>query len=312
MQYRRLGNSGLEVSLVGLGCNNFGRRLDLEGTRAVVDRALDLGITLLDTADVYGQGDSERMLGEILGVRRKHILIATKFGSVMDQAGRMRGASRRYIMTAVEESLRRLRTDWIDLYQLHGPDPNTPVEETLRALDDLVRQGKVRYIGSSNFQGWQVADAEWLGRQIGTNRFVSCQNEYSLLARRSERDLFPAMRAYGLGLLPFFPLASGFLTGKYRRDHMPEGGRLSGGGGMAERIMTAANWALLDRLEAFARERGHTLLDLAFAWLASRPIVSSVIAGAMRPEQVEQNVRAGEWSLTADEVAQVDQITAQP
>ena len=312
MQYRRLGNSGLAVSFVGLGCNNFGRRVNLGGARAVVDRALDQGITLLDTADVYGHGDSERMLGEILGERRKHVLIATKFGSEMDQSGLMRGASRRYIMAAVEESLRRLRTDWIDLYQLHHPDPDTPMEETLRALDDLVRQGKVRYVGSSNFQGWQVADAEWLGRHIGGNRFVSCQNEYSLLARRIERDLLPAMRAYGLGLLPFFPLASGFLTGKYRRDHIPEGARLSGGGRMAERIMTPANWATVDRLDGFARERGHSLLDLAFAWLASRPVVSSVIAGATAPEQVEENVQAGEWALTADEVAEVDRITAQP
>ena len=309
MQYRRLGTSGLQVSAVGLGCNNFGRRLDLEGARAVIDRALDLGVTLLDTADVYGHGDSERMLGEVLGKRRQQVVLATKFGSPMDQSGTMRGGSRRYIMLAVEESLRRLRTDWIDLYQIHQPDPQTPMEETLRALDDLIRQGKVRYVGSSNFAGWQVADAEWLGRHIGVNRFVACQNEYSLLARRAERDLFPAMRAYGLGLLPYFPLASGFLTGKYRRDYTPEGARLSGGGRMAERIMTEANWAIVARLEAFARERGHSLLELALAWLASRPLVSSIIAGATRPEQVEQNVQGAEWTLTPDEVAEVDRIS---
>lgn len=311
MEYRRLGPSGLQVSLVGVGCNNFGGRIDLDAARAVVDRALDLGVTLFDTADVYGRGASESMLGEILGERRKYAVIATKFAGSMDQAsGLMRGASRRYILSAVEASLKRLRTDWIDVYQIHHPDPHTPLEETLRALDDLVRQGKVRYIGSSNFAGWQVAEAEWLGRQIGGHRFVSCQNEYSLLARRPERDLFPAMQAYGLGLLPYFPLAGGFLSGKYRRDHLPEGARLTNNNRMAERMLTEQNWAIVDRLEAFAAERGHTLLDLAFAWLGAHPVVSSVIAGATRPEQVEQNVRAAEWTLTPDERAEVDRISA--
>ena len=309
MQYRRLGRSGLQVSVVGLGCNNFGGRVDLAGARTVVDRALDLGVTLFDTADAYGRGASESILGEILGERRKHAVIATKFAGSMDQSGLMRGASRRYVISAVEASLRRLRTDWIDLYQIHHPDPATPMEETLRALDDLVRAGKVRYIGNSNFAGWQVADAEWLGRQLGCHRFVSCQNEYSLLVRRPEGELFAAMEAYGLGLLPYLPLAGGFLSGKYRRDHLPEGARLTNSRGMADRYLTDANWAIVERLEAFGAERGHTLLDVAFAWLASRPVASSVIAGATRPEQVEQNVRAAEWTLTPEERAEVDRIS---
>ena len=309
MRYRRLGGSGLQVSLVGVGCNNFGGRIDLAGARAVVDRALDLGVTLFDTADVYGRGASETILGQILGPRRPQAIIATKFAGSMDGSGLCRGASRRYVMSAVEASLRRLGTEWIDLYQIHHPDPQTPIEETMRALDDLVRQGKVRYIGTSNFAGWQVTEAEWLGRQIGGHRFVSCQNEYSLVARRPERDLLPAMAAYGLGLLPYFPLAGGFLSGKYGPGRIPAGGRLSGGGRMAERLFTEANWAMLDRLSAFAQQRGHTVLELAFAWLGAHPVVSSVIAGATSAEQVEQNVQAAEWVLTPDEVAEVDRIS---
>src|SRR5712692_7604527 len=218
MELRNLGRSGLRVSLVGLGCNNFGGRIELEASRKVVHRALDLGITLLDTADIYGNlGGSETCLGQILGDRRKDIVLATKFAMPMDQAKTLKGASRGYIMAAVEASLKRLKTDWIDLYQVHQPDPATPIEETMRALDDLIRQGKVRYVGCSNFPAWQVVSAQWTARHRGLDAFVSCQDEYSLLVRDIERELVPAMTEYGLGLLPFFPLASGLLTGKYNR-----------------------------------------------------------------------------------------------
>lgn len=314
METRNLGNSGLQVSAVGLGCNNFGGRTDLEAARLVVDRAIELGVTLFDTADVYGQrGGSEAILGQLLGARRQRIVLATKFSHAMDDAGWLRGASRRYIVSAVEASLRRLRTDWIDLYQLHDPDPATPIEETLRALDDLTHEGKVRYIGSSNFAAWQAVEADWTARQAGLSRFISCQNEYSLLVRDPERELMPAMRARGLGLLPYFPLASGLLTGKYRRDQPPpEGTRFASSRGLKDRYWTDRNWTLVERFEKFARERGHTLLELAFSWLLSRPETASVIAGATRPEQVEGNVQAAAWKLTVDDLAAIDRLSAQP
>lgn len=312
MDIRNLGRSGLRVSAVGLGCNNFGGRLGLEATRAVVHKALDLGITLFDTADAYGnRGGSEELLGQVLGERRKDIVLATKFALPMDDAETLKGASRRYIMNAVEASLRRLRTDWIDLYQQHRPDPLTPMEETLRALDDLVRQGKVRYIGCSNLAAWQVVEAQWTARQCGLNAFVSCQDEYSLLVRDVERELLPAMRSYGLGLLPYFPLASGLLTGKYKRNApKPEGARLTTTQRLADRYMTEANWAAVEALEGFVAARGRTLLELAFSWLVGDPAVASVIAGATKPEQLEQNVRAASWQLTAEERQEVDRITA--
>ncbi len=311
MQQRNLGTSGLQVSLVGLGCNNFGGRIDLEASRRVVHRALDLGITLFDTADIYGErGGSETVLGQILGDRRKDIILATKFSGPMDDAGVLKGASRRYILSAAEASLRRLRTDWIDLYQLHYPDPATPIEETLRTLEDLIRQGKVRYIGCSNLPAWQVVEAQWTARHLRVNGFVSCQDEYSLVVRDPERELVPAMEAYGLGLLPYFPLASGLLTGKYKRNApLPEGTRLAKTQRLADRYLTAANWEIVERLEAFCARRGHSLLELAFSWLAARPRVCSVIAGATRPEQVEQNVKAVEWALTPEELAEVDRLT---
>lgn len=312
MEKRNLGPSGLQVSVVGLGCNNFGSRIDLEASRAVVDKALDLGITLFDTADIYGnKGGSETIIGEILGARRKDIVLATKFGMPMDPDHGLTGASRRYIMRAVEDSLRRLKTDWIDLYQLHQADPRTPIEETLRALDDLVRQGKVRYIGCSNLPAWQVSDADWTSRSLNLNRFVSCQDEYSLLVRDHERHLIPAMQHYGLSLLPYFPLASGLLTGKYKRNTAPPPDtRLAVMKQRADQYLTEENFAIVERLTAFAEARGHTLLELAFGWLASRPVVASVIAGATKPEQVEQNVRAAGWKLTPDEIAEVDRLSA--
>jgi aryl-alcohol dehydrogenase-like predicted oxidoreductase len=307
---RSLGKSGLRVSAVGLGCNNFGGRIGLPETRAVVHKALDLGIVLFDTADSYGnRGASEEYLGELLGDRRKQIVLATKFGMPMDDAAVAR-TSRRYIMMAVEASLKRLRTDWIDLYQLHRPDPATPIEETLRALDDLVHQGKVRYIGNSNLAGWQAVEAHWTSLHLGLHRFVSCQNEYSLLARGIEKELVPAMQACGLGLLPYFPLAGGLLTGKYqRKGPLPPGARLSRATGLAERYLTERNWSMVERLQEFCARRGHSLVELAFSWLLAQPVLASVIAGATRPEQLEQNVKAAGWTLTAEELAEVDRLT---
>jgi aryl-alcohol dehydrogenase-like predicted oxidoreductase len=311
LELRNLGRSGLRVSAIGLGCNNFGGRIDLEATRKVIHQALDLGITLFDTADVYGErGGSETAMGQVLGDGRKRLVLATKFGLPMDDAGERRGGSRRWIMTAVEDSLRRLRTDWIDLYQFHRADPLTPVEETLRALENLVRQGKVRYFGCSNMPAWQMVEAQWTARQLGQAGFVSCQDEYSLLVRGIERDVIPAARAYGMGLLPYFPLASGLLTGKYRRNApMPQGARLTTTQRFADQTLTDANWAITERLTAFAEARGHTLLELAFSWLLAREPVASVIAGATRPEQIQQNVAAGAWKLTDAELAEIDLVT---
>jgi aryl-alcohol dehydrogenase-like predicted oxidoreductase len=311
MQKRNLGASGPEVSLVGLGANNFGGRIDLEASRRVVDRALELGITLIDTADTYGErGGSEEALGQILGPRRKTIVLASKFGMPMDDAGKLQGASRSYIMQAVEASLRRLKTDWIDLYQVHRPDLKTPIEETLRALDDLVKAGKVRFIGCSNFSAAQLREARAVAAGRGLTQFVSCQDEYSLLARDLEKDRVPLMREYGLGLLPFFPLASGLLTGKYRRDAaLPSGTRLAKNPRLADRVLNARNWRIVDALSGFAAARGHTLLELAMSWLACQPAVSSVIAGATRPEQIDQNIAAVGWSLSPADLVEIDRVT---
>ena len=310
MEIRNLGQSGLRVSAIGLGCNNFGGRSGPEETKAVIHKALDLGITLFDTADTYGnRGGSEDLMGQILGDDRKRIVLATKFANPMDDVGVKAGAARRYIMNAVEDSLRRLRTDWFDLYQVHSPDPLTPIEETLRALDDLIRQGKVRYIGCSNFPAWQVVEAQWTARANGLNAFVSCQDEYSLIKREPEADLLPAMRKYGLGLLPYAPLASGLLTGKYRRNApMPDGTRLAKDERLAGRFLTDRNWSIAENLADFAAARGRTMLELAFSWLLALTPVSSVIAGATRPEQLEQNVKAGTWHMTADELAEIGRI----
>ena len=311
MRRRTLGKSGLPVSIVGLGCNNFGRSTDLAASREIVHRALDLGITFFDTADIYGnRGDSETYLGQILGDRRKDVVLATKFGMPMDDAETLKGASSPYIMHAVDASLRRLRTEWIDLYQLHRPDALTPIEETLRALDDLIRQGKVRYIGCSNLAAWQVIEAQWTARYLGLEAFVSCQDEYSLLVRDPERELIPAMVAYGLGLLPYFPLASGLLTGKYKRNATPpEGTRLASMKKFTARFLTAENWRVMEHLAAFCAAGGHSLLELAFSWLAARPTVSSIIAGATSPAQVEHNVRAVDRTLTPEDMAEIDRLT---
>jgi aryl-alcohol dehydrogenase-like predicted oxidoreductase len=309
MQFRNLGRSGLRVSLVGLGCNNFGGRIDDEAAAKVIDAAIEHGITLFDTADIYGEkAGSERALGQLLGARRKDIVLASKFGMKMFHGGQ--GGSRRYIISAVEESLARLRTDWIDLYQFHTPDPLTPIDETLRALEDLVTQGKVRYVGCSNMPAWQVADAQWTARDLGLGGFASAQDEYSLLKRGAEKDLIPAIAHYGMGLLPYFPLANGALTGKYKRNApMPEGARLTKLPERAGQIFSEENWTTIEALTAFCEARGKTLVELAFSWLAAQPVVSSVIAGATRREQIAANVKAADWALTAQDLTEIDTIT---
>ncbi|MGF7160509.1 aryl-alcohol dehydrogenase-like predicted oxidoreductase [Rhodoligotrophos appendicifer] len=314
MEIRNLGSSGLRVSLVGLGCNNFGGRLDLAATKDVIHAALDEGITLFDTADIYGgKGASETLMGEVLGDRRADIVLATKFGMDFDKDRGMTGASRRYIIAQVEQSLKRLKTDWIDLYQLHQPDPLTPIEETLRALDDLITQGKVRYIGCSNLAAWQVVEADWTAQGLGLNGFASCQDEYSLLRRGIEKELIPAIESYGLGLLPYFPLASGMLTGKYKAGEAPAGQtRFAAWTHLGERYMTEKNFAVVEKLTAFAAERNLTLLELAFSWLAANPSLSSVIAGATTPEQVKANARAIVYEFDEPELDEIDAITATP
>jgi len=313
MEFRRLGESGLVVSVVGLGTNNLGMKLDDEQSREVVHAALDEGITLFDTSDSYGA--SEQRLGALLEGRRDDVVLATKFGSDVRNRGGDNGedwnarGSRRYIRRAVESSLRRLRTDWIDLYQLHRPDPSTPIEETLSALSDLVREGKVRYLGSSNFTGWQVADAEWTSRTRGHERFVSAQNEYNVLKRDVEDDLVPALEQYGIGLLPFFPLASGLLSGKYRRGEAPpEGSRIQAWG--RESVLTDAVFDVVEGLETFASARSISLLDVAIGGLAAQPAVASVIAGATSRAQVTANVAAGTWEPSLDDLAELDELTA--
>jgi aryl-alcohol dehydrogenase-like predicted oxidoreductase len=317
--FRRLGTSGLSVSTAGLGCNNLGRvgsvTAEPAGARAVVDAALDAGITLFDTADVYGMppGRSEELLGAALGNRRADVVIASKFG--MDARGAngpdfgARG-SRRYIRQSVEASLRRLDTDWIDLYQLHRPDPDTPLEETLAALDELVTAGKIRYIGHSNFTGWQLADAAWTAQSTSRTPFISAQNHYSLLHRDAERELIPAAEAFGVGILPFFPLANGLLTGKYTRGNAPAGSRLDL---FKPGLMESAPWEALQHLQSFADERGISMVQVAFGWLLAQPQVTSVIAGATTPEQVTANAEAARsWVPDADDLAIIDAILPPP
>lgn len=309
MEYRYLGRSGLQVSLVGIGCNNFGGRIDYEATEAVVNRALDLGVNLFDTADVYGnRGMSEEFLGRALQGKRRQAVIASKFAMRMGEGPFTSGGSRRYIYDAVHDSLRRLGTDYIDLYQMHAPDPETPVEETLRALDDLVRSGEIRYIGHSNYSAAQAVEAAWVAKTEHLTPFISAQPEYNLLNRSIEKELVGVCAKYGLGILPYFPLASGFLTGKYRPGQPPpEGTRLAGP--MGGRMLVERNFEKLAKLEPIAEAAGRPMLDLAMSWLAAQPQVSSVIAGATKPEQVEQNVEAVSWRLSADEMAAIDEAT---
>jgi len=312
MEKRKLGASGLEVSTIGLGCNNFGLRTDPAQTRAVVDRAIELGVTLFDTADRYGSppGSSELQLGQALGARRKDIVLTSKFGNAMDDSGTMQGASRRYIKIAVEASLKRLNTDWIDLYQLHRPDPQTPIDETLRALDDLVRAGKIRHAGCSQFSAAQIREAHQAAKKIGVEGLVSAQNHYNLIKRDMEREFVPAIRECGISFIPFYPLAGGLLTGKYRRDAAPAGSRFATPREQEKRALAGDPWPVLEQLEKFCAARGHTLLELAANWLLTRPGVASMIAGATKPGQVEANVRAAGWKLSSQDLAELDRITA--
>lgn len=308
MEFRQVGNSGLQVSVVGLGCNNFGRRLNRPGSQRVVHAAIDCGITFFDTADVYGDGQSEEYLGAAIKGRRENLIIATKFRSPMGDSPYDQGGSRRYILKAVQASLRRLETDYIDLYQMHAPDPKTPIEETLSALGDLVQNGTVRYVGCSNFSGWQIADADWVGRTSQLTQFISAQNHYSLLERGVEREVVPACRQFGLGVIPYFPLASGMLTGKYKRgQEPPEGTRLAGSPSPG-RFMNDSNFDIVERLEAFAATRGLSLLQVAIGGLAAQPEVASVIAGATKPEQIEANVEAATWVPTQEELAEINEM----
>jgi aryl-alcohol dehydrogenase-like predicted oxidoreductase len=316
MRERNLGRSGLRVSAVGLGGNNFGGRVDENGTREIVHAALDAGITFFDTADTYGKrgggqsGASELFLGAALGARRKDIVLATKFGHALDPEMKKKGASRSYMITAVEASLRRLKTDWIDLYQLHGPDPLTPIDETMRTFDDLVRSGKVRYVGCSNLPAWRVVDAVWTAREHGLHTFISCQDEYSLVNRSIETDVIPAAKIHGLGILPFYPLASGLLTGKYKAGEAPpEGSRFAKPERFERRFQTDSTAGKIEPLRAFAEQRGHSLLELAFSWLAGRDIVGSVMAGATSPAQIKANATAADWQLSPEDYAEIDKIT---
>jgi len=309
MEYRRLGKSGLKVSEVGLGGNNFGWWADEPTSFAVINHALDIGINFIDTADVYDRGHSEEFVGKAVKDKRSQVIIATKFGSPMGDSPNERGGSRYYIMKAVDASLRRLQTDYIDLYQMHFPDPTTPIEETLRALDDLVRSGKVRYIGCSNFAAWQLCEALWTSRANNLQSFMTVQPRYNLYDRQIERELVPCCQAYSIGVIPYSPLAGGFLTGKYRQGEAPPDGRLAGQMSASSGLFKEANWNRVTKLEAFATERGHTMVELAIAWLLAKPWLSTVIAGARKTEQVSANVAAAEWKLTAEEVAEVEAIS---
>jgi aryl-alcohol dehydrogenase-like predicted oxidoreductase len=312
MTFRRLGSSGLVVSTIGLGTNNLGLKLDDDKSREVVHAALDSGITLFDTADNYGR--SEERLGNLLKGHRDDVVLATKFGMDVRARGLDNGqdwgsrASRRYVVRAVEASLRRLQTDWIDLYQLHAPDPLTPIEETLGVLGDLVQAGKIRYIGHSNLTGWEVAHAHWKAETSNLPHFISTQDEYNLLNRRAEVDLLPALRAYGVGFLPFFPLASGLLTGKYKRDAAPPSGSRIADWGM-ESLLRPESFDIVERLEAFAERRGVSMLEVAIGGLAAQPGVSSVIAGATSAAQVRANAAAAGWAPTVADLAEIDTLT---
>jgi aryl-alcohol dehydrogenase-like predicted oxidoreductase len=299
MRTRFLGEGGPEVSVVGLGTNNFGRRCDYEQTLAVIDAALDAGVTLFDTADIYGQGMSEEFIGRALEGRRDRVLIATKFGKEMEERLEERRGNPDYIQWAVESSLRRLRTDVIDVYQMHEPDPLTPIEETLGALNDLVHDGKVRWIGSSNFSSEQIEAAEEVARGAGFHRFVSVQNEYSLVEREAEDEVLSTCETLGIGFLPYFPLASGLLTGKYRRGEVASEGRLAG------REIPAERWDRVEGLKRYADERGASLLEVAIGGLLAMPAVTSVISGATTPEQVRANVAAGSWEPSADDMEEL-------
>jgi aryl-alcohol dehydrogenase-like predicted oxidoreductase len=310
MLERRLGTTDIRVSALGLGCNNFGVRTDLAAARNIVAAALDAGITFFDTADVYGlRGGSETILGEVLGPRRKDIFLVSKFGVAMDDEGKLKGGSARYVASAIEASLKRLKTDWIDLYYYHRPDPVTPIEETLRALDALIAQGKVRYIGCSNMSAAQIAEAQRIAQANGLSHFIACQEQYSLLSRQIEADVIPAVEAHRLALIPYFPLASGMLTGKYAAGApMPPGSRMTHKR-YSDRFYNDENFHIVEALLAFCAKRNRSLVELAFGWLLSKPVVGCVIAGASTPEQVHQNTAAIGWQLSDAELAEVDRLS---
>ncbi len=311
MEYRRLGNSGLKVSEIGLGGNTFSWIIDEQTSADVINRAIDLGVNYIDTADLYNRGGSEEFIGKAIKGKRSQLIIATKFGRKMGEGPNDRGGSRYYIMRAVEASLKRLQTDYIDLYQMHEPDPGTSMEETLRALDDLVKAGKVRYIGTSNFPAWQICEALGISRMFNLHSFVTEQPLYNLLNRKIESELVPFAASHNIGIIPWGPLAGGFLTGKYRKgEKIPSEYRLASGIGIYGKLFTDSNWDKLSKLEKFATERGHSVGELAIAWLLAKPWVTTVIAGARDVDQVPANVVASQWKLTAKEVAEVDAITA--
>ncbi len=312
MQYRILGNTGAKVSVIGLGANNFGGRNDEASSFRVMDQALDLGVNFIDTADYYNFGKSEEVIGKWLKGKRNSVILATKFEMALDDSPHNHGASRYHMFNAVDDSLRRLNTDHIDLYQVHWPDPNTPIDQTLRALDDLVRQGKIRYFGTSNFSGLQLSEAVWNSRYYNLNRPVSEQCYYNLLHRNVELEVVPYCSANGLSIIPYFPLESGLLTGKYRRNApIPEGTRMAAGE-FYQMSMTDENFDKVEKLSAFANERDHTVGELAIAWLLAQPAVCSVIAGASKPEQVIQNVAASDWTLTPEDLKAIDEILPPP
>jgi len=311
MRERALGTTDLRVSALGLGCNNFGIRTHLPAARNIVAAALDAGINFFDTADVYGlRGGSETILGEVLGPRRKDIVLVSKFGVAMDEEGKLKGGSAAYVASAIEASLKRLKTDWIDLYYYHRPDPTVPLEETLGALNRLIAQGKVRYIGCSNMTAAQIAESQRIARDNGLNRFIAAQDQYNLLSRQIEADLIPALEMHKLSLIPYFPLASGMLTGKYKRGVPAEPGTRMSFKRYSDRFANDANFHIVEELRAFCAARNRSLVELAFAWLLSKPIIGSVIAGASSPQQVQQNGAAISWQLTAAEMAEVDQLTS--
>jgi len=314
MDYCKLGNTGLKVSQVSLGGNNFGWWADEQTSISVIDHALDKGINFIDTADVYDHGNSEKFIGKAVKGKRSQVIIATKFSSPMGEGANERGGSRYYITKAVDASLKRLQTDYIDLYQMHFPDTQTPIDETLRTLDDLIRAGKVLYIGCSNFTAWQLCDALWTSREANLHSFATVQSQYNLLNREIERELVSCCQSFGVGIIPWSPLAGGFLTGKYRKgEELPADGRLSGPvpflqrpNRAYDRFFTDTNWEKLSKWETFAKERGHTIGELAISWLLSKPYISTVIAGARKTEQVEANIVAAGWKLTSEEMTEVD------
>ena len=308
MQYRTLGKSGVRVSVIGLGTNQFGGKVDQQGVNTIVAGALDRGINFIDTADAYTKGNSETTLGEALKGRWQQVVLATKFVSATGDGPNDKGASRYHIMAAVENSLRRLQSDHIDLYQVHRWDDTTPIEETVRALDDLISSGKVRYIGCSNFAAWQLARANLLAEMRGWTQFVTIQNHYHMFERDVEREVLPYCNAFGVGILPYFPLAGGFLTGKYQRGQPAPSGSRGESSPYVQKYMTDANYDKLERLEAWAREHDHSMAELAHAWQLAHPAVSSVISGATSLEQIEANARAGDWQLSQEELAEVDTI----